>query len=351
MNKTLTIEDNQHIYRFVSFYELYQLHNNKLLKLSLLAVQDDKNEGVGATLRFAAPEWAGLFVDTDKVAQQHAYGIHNTYTTCWTTEPESVAMWLLYSPGKDGIRVRSTVGKLKAALATYEKLNSWTNHCDYTDGTDLLTWGWDLKLVDYFDLDRLLGEINAAYADFKCACSELAADNPEWWTDQNGFLERYPKFIEEFRNRFSLGEFVKDSCFAHERELRGIVRAGVRNSLGYEEWRNDDDPMKSLFRAAEPGVLPDFIFAPIDDGFIDEYCFDPRMPKYKRSVILDALSPLGVRESKSRCFCGLVDNGLRFHPLEGVSSEITAHNKLHPPPQSGATELARDTGSESSFGE
>ncbi|MEH6641023.1 hypothetical protein [Vreelandella glaciei] len=59
MSELLLLEDEQYIYRFVSFYELFQLHKEHLLKLSLLVVQEDKNEGVGATLRFAAPEWAG----------------------------------------------------------------------------------------------------------------------------------------------------------------------------------------------------------------------------------------------------------------------------------------------------
>lgn len=324
MSEQLLLEDDQYIYRFVSFYELYQLHKEHLLKLTLLAVQEDKNEGVGATLRFAAPEWAGLYRAADKVSQQHTYAVHNMYITCWTTDPESVAMWLLYSPGKDGVRVRTTVGKLKSVLSAYEEANSWTKHCGYTDGTDLLTWGWDIKQVEYADLDQLLEEINSAYADFKLSCSEAAAGNPEWWTNKEGFLERFPKFIDEFRSRFGLNEFVKDSGFAHEKELRGVVRAGIRNSLEYDAWRNDDDPMRMLFRGAEPGVLPEFTFAPVGDEFIDELCFDPRMPEYKREVMMDALSPLVIPAVESRCFSSLVDKKLRFDPMDGISLDVAA---------------------------
>lgn len=341
MSSRLNIEDDQHIYRFMSFYELYQLKKESILKLSLLAAQEDKNEGLGATLRFAIPQWAGLYTDPDKVARQHAYSIHNTYITCWTTDPESVAMWLLYSPGKDGIRVRTTVRKLKSVLAAYEEANSWKHHCDYIDGTDLVTWNWGLKQVDYIDLDQLLGEINSSYSDFKSSCKKSAAGNPGWWKAKDGFLERFLKFNEDFNKRFTLGEFVKDSGFAHEKEIRGVVHAGIRNSLEYEAWKNDDDPMRNLFCAAEPGILPDFTFATVGNGFIDELCFDPRMPNYKKKVIIDALSPLDIREVESRCFSSLVDKRLRFDPWDGIIREVDALKNLQPTKQNETAELRR----------
>lgn len=322
--KPYPVVDDLYIYRFVSFYELYHLCQNKKLKLSLLAVQDDKNEGVGATLRFAAPEWASFYTNADKVFQQHAYAVHNTYITCWTMEPDSVAMWLLYSPNKEGIRVRTTTGKLKSALAAYEKINSWTNHLHYTDGSELLTWCWDLKPVHYVNLDILLAEMNETYTQFKNLCKELAAGNPEWWTDEDGFLKKYPEFIDEFRNRFELGYFIKDSGFVHEKELRGVVNAGIRNSLDVEKWKKSEDLTLTPFKPAEPGVLPSFIYAPISDDFIDEICFDPRMPEYKKQVVRDVLSPLGELEEASRCFNSLVDKRLRFDPFEGIRPEANA---------------------------
>lgn len=325
--KLYPVDDDLHIYRFVSFYEVYQLYKNKKLKLSLLAVQDDKNEGVGATLKFAAPEWASFHTNADKVFQQHAYAVHNTYITCWTMEPDSVAMWLLYSPNKEGMRVRTTAGKLKSALAAYEKINRWTNHLHYTDGSELLTWYWDLKPVHYINLDILLAEINEAYAQFKNLCKELAAGNPEWWTDEEGFLKKYTKFIDEFRDRFELGHFIKDSGFVHEKELRGVVNAGVRNSLNVETWKKSENLMLTPFKSAEPGVLPSFIYAPIGDDFIDGICFDPRMPEYKRQVVRDALSPLGVQEEASRCFNSLVDKRFRFDPFEGLSPDANAQKR------------------------
>lgn len=40
----------------------------------------------------------------------------NVFAQCWTLESKSDAMWQVYSKGIDGVRIRTTVGKLKESL-------------------------------------------------------------------------------------------------------------------------------------------------------------------------------------------------------------------------------------------
>lgn len=314
-----TPDDSQHIYRFISLYELFNLAKNKKLKLSLLAAQDDKNEGIGEILRFASPALSCLFTRSEKVSEQYVKLINNTYVTCWTTDHDSIAMWLLYSPHQESIRIKTTIGKLRSALNDFEATNNWSKHLNYTDGSKLLTWKSELRQVKYVNLNDLLSEIEKFYSEYRNMCDNHSARDLDWHTSQDGFTKAFLKNNKAFSEKFDfLNEFIKDSGFSHEKELRGLVRAGVRNSISIDDWRASDDISLMPFSSAAPGVLPSFAYAETVDNFIEEICFDPRMPAYKRNVVRDALSPLSIKESESCCFGNLIKRELSFDPIYGI---------------------------------
>jgi len=270
-------------------------------------------------LQLANPQWASFLSNPERIAGLHLQALHNTYITCWSTEPESVAMWALYSPNKDGIRIRSTVARLKATLAAYQEATSLWKHINHiVGGAELLTWHWELANVNYVNLDDFLDEINNAYAEFGALCTKSAEDNLEWWTAKKGYLMEAQIFTERFGKTFTMDHFLKDSSFSHEKELRGVVHAGIRNELDYEEWKRLNDPLRQLFKSAGPGVLPSYAYAPVADDFIDEVCFDPRMPEYKKQVMKDALSPFDIKLAVSRCFGYLLSEKFSFDPIEGI---------------------------------
>jgi hypothetical protein len=47
------------------------------------------------------------------------------YGQCWTTNADTDAMWRIYSPNKDGVRVSTTVGKLFNAI--YDQNDEWAS--------------------------------------------------------------------------------------------------------------------------------------------------------------------------------------------------------------------------------
>jgi Protein of unknown function (DUF2971) len=63
------------------------------------------------------------------------------YGQCWSRERESDAMWRIYSPGKEGVKVRTTIGKLLTSLNVAKKKPQgfgFIGRVEYRDSKKLL---------------------------------------------------------------------------------------------------------------------------------------------------------------------------------------------------------------------
>ena len=62
------------------------------------------------------------------------------YGQCWSFERESDAMWRIYSPGKEGVKVRTTIGKLFASLngAKERKGHCFIGQVDYKESAKFI---------------------------------------------------------------------------------------------------------------------------------------------------------------------------------------------------------------------
>jgi len=143
------------LYRFISFFDLYNLLEHKLFRVSQATVFDDKNESFGFVLReldgkFLAAFGAPTGFDGSKIVKT------SSYISCWTTEPNKIAMWLLYSKDFEGFRIRSTRTKLKSVLADYRK--------SYTTSPNRITDFFPREGDNVFDV---------MYEDFREAKTEL----------------------------------------------------------------------------------------------------------------------------------------------------------------------------------
>lgn len=96
------IKPNTKIYRIfpqMRFFSLFEERKNALLRPEKW---DDPFENVFLKSQVALPN-----------GETGQFGFRNdVYGQCWTLETASDAMWQIYSKGGDGIRVRTTVGKL-----------------------------------------------------------------------------------------------------------------------------------------------------------------------------------------------------------------------------------------------
>lgn len=100
------IELNRHVYRTVSYARLMEMFETKQNTLVKPILWEDTFENfiLKSTLR----DEEGRIIEYD--LHQRIYG------QCWTLEKSSDAMWRIYSPNKDGVRIRTTIDLLLESL-------------------------------------------------------------------------------------------------------------------------------------------------------------------------------------------------------------------------------------------
>ncbi len=109
------------------------------------------------------------------------------YGSSWTTLPESDAMWRIYSPNKQGVKIQSTVGKLKNSIQNLTLPTDW-QEVHYSIGR-----------VTYNGFDPI---------DF----------------DVEGFLSAYPHVF-----------MYKRRPFQHEEEIRAILYRKIDEGQAYPQ--------------------------------------------------------------------------------------------------------------------
>lgn len=112
MNNSIlgNLKPESHVYRIFSIERLFQLFKTNKNVLVHPSKWDDPFENciLSGQIEIASGN-KGSFGFKDDV-----------YGQCWTSRRESDAMWRIYSPGKNGVRVRTTVEKLINGLRQTE---------------------------------------------------------------------------------------------------------------------------------------------------------------------------------------------------------------------------------------
>jgi hypothetical protein len=147
----------------------------------------------------------------------------NFYGQCWSLTKESDAMWRIYSPEKDGVKVKTTIRKLFSPL--------------------FLIGGQHTKINGtIYNLSSFIGKVQ--YADTKSLTLMLQDE------------ERMSNKIYDQSGRGQASTFYfKRIAFKHEKEIRLIY-----NSQGNNQF-------DTFSYAVEPNAI------------FDEIIFDPRMPE------------------------------------------------------------------------
>jgi hypothetical protein len=271
--------------------------------MAKLSTFNDKNEGVGNVLSLQEePLFRVTVLEQKAIEKYHLLTLENYYVTCWTTEPDKIAMWSLYSPDKLSIRVGTTVGKLNDALHKAHEFNSWGKAIDEPGTRKRITWHCSVQTVDYVDYFSLRDKIRSRFKSMEEQMSAKVKTNKNYFDKNNGeFYAEYANFQKE-RVQKREGLFLKDVAYSHEHEVRGVLCSGVRNNMSFIDWKESDDPMKNLWEWAMPGELDDFFYVEVAQDFLDSVCFDPRLPKYKLDVLQALFSSISNKIIESKAF-------------------------------------------------
>lgn len=114
-------EDTAKLWRYLSFAKLAALFQSSQLHFTRVDKLDDHFEGVWPKIDFEYFDKLSGFDIPTFTKQMHTAAA----VSCWIEMPhESAAMWRLYAPGKEGIAITTTFGKLSAVVEEANALES-----------------------------------------------------------------------------------------------------------------------------------------------------------------------------------------------------------------------------------
>ncbi|MFI9665311.1 DUF2971 domain-containing protein (plasmid) [Klebsiella grimontii] len=211
------------VYRIFSLERFLELIAEKQLVLVQPSMWDDPYEN--------------FFLKTEVVSDDEEVGSlenlsNSWYGQCWTENEDTDAMWRIYSPGKRGVRVKTTIRKLFATL--------------YDTSDTNCSLKYFIGKVDYKDKEEIIEFINST---------------------------SFSEFILGGQNtQFAKVLCTKRTAFSHENEVRLIV--------------DDIDHEKGSEGLYKINIDPEELF--------EEICFDPRLSSNEYSAFTKIIKCVGV---------------------------------------------------------
>ena len=311
-------QDDFPIYRIMSIYEFYELYVKKRMKFTLLSAQEDPNDGIEYVINnFFSLVSNKLFDDLQRIKK-------NTYISCWTKNKDSVAMWSLYSPQKESLMITTSYKKLNKTLINFREKFSLKTQWERKPNSFLIMTG-HIQESKYLNIRKYFSFINNEIKEFKNSWKEKVDSGIANWNDENStisFSKFYETLFDRAKDKFNINtskHFIKDESFSHEEEIRATILAAISSKYEtFEQWEKSSDEL-STFHMDTQDLLPITTFADIDDDFIEEISFDPRMPQYKISSLINMMNIEKDKISVSDCFNPIITEKIKVDLLDGFT--------------------------------
>lgn len=318
------------LYRTVDFFTAMAMLKDKELMFSRADTFIDRNEGVDmllTQLALAGPlDGCSMGWNNAETGQaEHERMKRSYYISSWSLTRESIAIWSLYSIDNCSVRISSSVKKLKTAVERLEAKYSHTG-LGRTEIGKRVAVASEARIapVTYSSIADLSRRISRRVRARRRLAERLSRKGMEYKMPSD-FGHPYWR-REQLRaiSETSRGCSLKDSSFAHEREVRLAVRIN-EITLSEAHWVNldhcttaiakEDAPYRKILRDylsaydGPPAIkLPPREFVPIDDGLIESVAIDPRCPEHKARFMRDSFKAHGVPIVTSSCFGYLPDS-------------------------------------------
>jgi hypothetical protein len=196
------------IYKYMRFERLLQLLMDKESFISQVSSWEDTYEN-----------WlikASFYSKTTRVSYREF--IKSYYGQCWTTSKETDALWRIYSPDKNSVKIKSTINNLLNAEVLIDDLDKFGKITKY------------IGQVSYFNNEQITKWLDQAKKETGIINSLIILES----------------------------QFIKRKEFNHEKEIRLII--GISGDTSSNERSRDH-----LIQSVDPNC------------FIDEITFDPRL--------------------------------------------------------------------------
>jgi len=324
------LEPSTPLYRITDFYSLAQTLSEKRLWMTRVSTYPDLNEGVDRLVKAlyssASSQGCGGFGahDESSAAKLVHEERHCRFVSCWSKNPESHAMWSMYSPDLASVKARTTVGKLQE-LCALSLAEQWSQYYFRLGSEELkqtaLLCDAEVVPARYEDLQHLMKRLarrtrlaRRIVKDTDLLASKLGSAAKKRSSQWAGFLEP---------------SVLKHRAFEYEHEVRVALRFGWEPALQIRH----DEHRDTLMEASKGSIAHlrglkwrlgatssridetslNHYSAPTPDGMIDAAFIDPRAPVHKRRFIEKFLTEWGVEVKKSEAF-GLSYTGLDVYP-------------------------------------
>lgn len=320
-----SLTDDTVLYRTLDFYSAAQIIKERKLMFSRADTFSDKNEGIDrllSHLEVAKPNsgcgygWS----DSATAIREHNKVKMSHYISCWSTNPESIAMWSLYSPDFCSVRISTTVRELKLTVDNlikkygFERLNE-----DNIGQPVVITSEARIAPVYYESLNKISKIVTRRSKAYKIAYQRYFKKHGKYpslfdTSNANYWKRNQQRKLKEIRVTCNL----KDKSFEHEAEVRAAVRLG-RETLGKRifESKNFTDPSHEYhlvyigdiesFGLLNEECTPPREFISCPDNFVKSVAIDPRCPKHKASFMIDWFKDHNIKIVESTCFGYLPD--------------------------------------------
>lgn len=268
---------------------------------------DDLNEGIYQAIQSQLP--IGLNIGFSK-SQKEIVKYHNNikehnYISCWTTEKDSMAMWLLYSKDKNCFRIKTTKEKLEKYANNFMNNNHWTKHINSEKGTiQSSSAKAKIKEVDYVNINDILRKVKNLHKEERTKIKDLDSKISQYEIWENKYHQIRENTRQKAEKIITNPIFLKDKAYQFENEVRVLLDVDIRNNItekGFKENKYFDNIDYSIGKIdyvmgtattdfSESRIFPNIIEVDLDNQFIDEVCIDPRMPKYQQNIFKEILN-------------------------------------------------------------
>lgn len=318
------------VYRTLDFFGAASIVTNRQLMFSRADTFSDKNEGVDrllAQLESSMPNsGCGMgWHDQETARRLHAHVKRSHFISCWSTNPESVAMWSLYSPDYCSVRISTTVAKLRVVIENLLEKYSFLRLTEENIGQRaIIATHGRIAPVTYAPLAYILQRVSrranahlrlaARYARKGQNMPAIGDISPRYWQ------RKKQREFQELRTTCNL----KDMSFQHEAEIRLAVRLGEetvsKRMLEEQAFRDPNHKYHALWTdiarlwgLVETMDLPEREFVNCPADLVEAVAIDPRCPPHKAIFIRNWFYAHHIPIVESTCF-GYVPDSFNVFP-------------------------------------
>ena len=318
-----SLPNDQTVYRTLDFFSAASIITTKKVMFTRADMFEDKNEGIErllSQLSISSPRsGCGMGWNNSVTAQlAHKDTQRSHYISCWSRNPDSVAMWSLYSPDCSAVRISTRVSKLNNLVNNFLSKYLISNLSENDIGRTLIgsTRGKiiPVRYISLAELSKKIQRRAKALTKIDNYYEKMGVDTPLFGKSSSA-LDRRLNQGDQLKEIGSL----KDLSLKHEEEIRLIVRLGEEVCTKYicehsllanpdHEYHKAYNFYMEAWGNVKNSQIPEREFIECSSDFIETVAIDPRCPKHKFDFMAEWFNAHKIKMVKSECFGYLPDH-------------------------------------------